>query len=132
MTAGIHSTVRVISAQFVRDPELLGTAPTGFRAMTRPPDDSGFRSIRGRFAPLMLEMEPENGGFLRVWRNGGKLPAPFVCAGAGVRGWCDVSFHSSISSEREWRMVYKILGLLVFAGLWQMEQRIEGEIAAWL
>ena len=71
-------------------------------------------------------MEPVFGGFLRVWRFGGKLAVPFVCAGAGAQGWCDITLHSSISSIKVIEMGYKILRELALSGVWQMERGVAG------
>ena len=74
------------------------------------------------------EMEPVFGGILRVWRNGGKSAAPFVCAGAGARGWCDITLHSSISSIQVKKMEGKQLIERVFLGFFEMEaKRVQGE-----
>lgn len=73
-----------------------------------------------------MRLEPVFGGFLRVWRVGGKLAAPFVCAGAGAQGWCDITLHSSISSIKVMEMGYKILRELGFSVVWQMECGVAG------
>lgn len=80
---------------------------------------------------LTAQLEPVFGGFLRVWRIGGKPAVPLVCAGAGVRGWLCISLHSSILSKRVRRMGNKLLSGLGFSGVRQMEARMIGEMVAW-
>lgn len=70
------------------------------------------------------EMEPVFGGILRVWRNGGKSAAPFVCAGAGARGWCEFMLHSSISSIGEVKVKDKQLIGRGFQRLREMEAKV--------
>lgn len=47
------------------------------------------------------DLEPVSGGFARVWRIGAKLAGPFVCAGAGAQGWCEIMLHSSICFQED-------------------------------
>jgi len=70
-------------------------------------------------------------GFRRIsarveeWRQ---ICGPFVCAGAGARGWCDITLHSSISSIQVKKMEGKQLIERVFLGFFEMEaKRVQGE-----
>ena len=46
---------------------------------------SGLAPFAGRMERSETQLEPVFGGFPRVWRNGAKLRARFICAGAGVQ-----------------------------------------------
>lgn len=88
--------------------------------------------MEGKWSKRRAHLEPVFGGILRVWSNGGKSPALYVCAGAGARGWCDITLHCSISSIRRRVFSNKILKGLANLGVCEMEQSSDLEVMAWL
>jgi hypothetical protein len=79
-------------------------------------------------------------GFWRIsarveqWRQ---TCTPFMCAGAGAQGWCDIMLHSSISTEEGNEVDNKILIEQWFLGVLQMERGVArgsnqgGRVARW-
>lgn len=70
--------------------------------------------IGGRFRRISAHVED--------WRL---IFGRLVCAGAGVRGWCDFMLHSSISSIGEVKMGDKQLKHCAFLRWRQVEPRLD-------
>lgn len=120
-----------------------GFAPLGRRAETpivgwdrsvfeleTGPIDARFKRKRCLQPPMEREMEPDQTGFRRISARVEEWScdlARLVCAGAGARGRCVSSIHSSISSISRKTMAVKQLNKLDFEVLREVEPATFGD-----